>query len=550
MSVNYRWFPSSLERRFFATSIFIASLALIVTTAIADDGDVIKIENVEAITITSDGKHIVTVGSNGKVNWYDLKTGNLLTEVGATAVGGSRVRGDKAITPGGASVVIDSYWYTDSIVPPSIWNLSDGTRQRDFPNFGCLVLSDDGRFALGWKEKKKAVSRDLAVIDVASGRIISVLHGSLNQAFVVAAVSPDGQYVATGHHQGLVALWDLRSGLLVRQFADLDREISVIGFSPDGKRLVAGIESSSNFFESRPTYLWIYETSTGYLDQSFTAQSPINRNSRRPDYEGGPTSFAFSMDGHWLIVGHHYGPVIIWDVFSGNVAGHLSDYGNSNVGPVTQVGFSPDTHHAFANQRNGGARIWDIRGLFVRYLYGSELATAAAHSPLFAPKGEFETTEQFGERKAKAAAFESDQVTRLIDRLDRDLESRAKMIASKVAASVKEVPLKIQAVGSYDADRQVFPVTIEGITEIVSVPLEDAPNFKAEYAAAKVAAMKRLQHDLTRWEYFNVRIKLPSAKTSEYAFGRQESDQPSPKFTALSAPPKPLRSTPPPKKLR
>jgi hypothetical protein len=468
---------------------FVASLLLsIAPQAKAQTSASITLRNIRALGITSDSRHLVTLDSRGSVLRHSLPEGNPVTSSPTVAIPrASRLSTDVEFALG----------------IQSIWNVSDGSLLREFTAFESLTMSRDYALAAGWKR----MSQNLTLLDVGSNSTISTLPGDERQEFEQAAISPDGRYVVTGHHQGLVKQWDLSSGLPVRELGDLQHQrVSVIAFSPDGKRVVAG---SNNTFRDQPI-LSMWDASNGYFDKGFVA--PGNDNS--------PSSLAFSADGHWLISGHSHGRVIVWDTFSGEVACELKDFGYSNIGPIAEVGLSPDSTYAFARQSEF-ARVWSIRSCLARYLHRGEVAKALQTSPLFAPKGEFETSEQFQMRQEQARTFETELLDRLGSRLEEELRSTARTVDQKMAGSTTTVALKVQSVGQYNADRQVFPVTIDGVTEIMNVPIAEAAEFKGRYASAKVAGKKRLQRDLTRYELFDVSVVHPTTG-SKYFFGRQE----------------------------
>src|ERR1017187_2593792 len=489
----------------------IVSVAVLCCPTIADaqpntqNSTPLSLSNVADIAFTPDSKHVVMLDRLGNLSKLELPLGTPRTSSPVTRIGGSvRAIGAK-LSRWAEFATLGTDTYADRNAP-SVWNLSDGT-QRKFPGFQWLVLSPDNRTAVG----RKNLSYDAAVLNVETSAVISVLKGEGGQEIITAAISPDGRYVATGHHQGIVQLWDLSSGLPLRVLGNWHQGISVVSFGPDGKNVVAGMSHTSTSFDEPD--LLIREVSTGNTDNMYSAT--------HLGYDGWPTSVAFTDDGHWMIAGHNQGAVIIYDVFVGDPACVLRDFGISNVGPIVSVGFSTNTSYAFAVRSDGLAKVWDARGCLVKYVYKDELAKERTKSPLFAPKSEFETTEQFSLRSARAKEFEVELVKRFDARYDADLQAKANALQKTIKASITPVALTIQDVGAYDADKQVFPVKINGNTEIVKVPIAEAPAFKAGYRSAKVSGMKRPKPILILFEYYNIQISHPTTGT-KYAFGRQE----------------------------
>jgi hypothetical protein len=398
---------------------------------------------------------------------------------------------------------------------------------RDFPGYESLALSGDSGLAAAWKR----MSQDLAIVEVATGSVISILAGDSRQEFEKAAFSPDGRYVATGHHQGLVKLWDVRSGLPVRALGDLfHQRVSAIAFSADGRRVAA----ASNTVGRDLPLVHTWDADTGYTNMNLVAvgrTSPVH-------------SIAFSSDSKWIATGHYQGEVLIWDPFEANVACALRDFGVSNVGPITHVGFSADGTHAFARRSDGLAKVWRVTNCLAGYRHRMTISTELRTSALFQPKGEFETSEQYAARTTRAREFEDAVLERFGSKHVEEERAKAAAVRQKMRASSKPTVLKIDAVGMYNADRQVFPVTIGGITEIVRVPAGEAKQFKDTLASAKVTGTTRLQNDLQRHELVDVVITNPKTGTA-YAFGRQEAATWVPRWYSPPSPAEPKEVTSP-----
>jgi sugar lactone lactonase YvrE len=94
------------------------------------------------------------------------------------------------------------------------------------------------------------------------------------------AFSPDGRVLATGGVDGVVRLWDVASGELLRSLEGHTTQISGLAFSPDGSIL-----ASTSVYRDHNILIW--DPATGVrVDEILLA--------------GAPSSLAYSPDGRWI----------------------------------------------------------------------------------------------------------------------------------------------------------------------------------------------------------------------------------------------------------
>jgi hypothetical protein len=58
--------------------------------------------------------------------------------------------------------------------------------------------------------------------------------------YLSAVFSPNGRYVGASHRDGIIRIWDVRTGQLIRRFKADIHAVYGIAFMPDGKGLVSG----------------------------------------------------------------------------------------------------------------------------------------------------------------------------------------------------------------------------------------------------------------------------------------------------------------------
>ncbi len=221
-----------------------------------------------------------------------------------------------------------------------------------------IAIAPDGRTLV-------AGSADARVIvwDVGSGKEGVVLErdpgsfsdrGQLRGNVWSVAFSPDGRSVAGGDNVGLVKVWDVATGRVVRTLRSRrSRYAYSMAFSPDSGTLVVA-------YDNGPVGLW--DLTTG--QESRTIELP-------PDSYYF-LSVAFSPDGKTLAIGcgkdRRSGEVLIWDVARGTTSKTL----RGHTWPVLSVAFSPDGRLLGSGGQDMRLRLWDAES-------GQELASLAGH---------------------------------------------------------------------------------------------------------------------------------------------------------------------------
>ncbi|HIN94976.1 MAG TPA: WD40 repeat domain-containing protein, partial [Planctomycetes bacterium] len=84
-----------------------------------------------------------------------------------------------------------------------------------------------------------SLSGDLAVWDMANGKLIHRLLGHRNDVYGLA-VFPDGIRCAAADRDGMVRIWDLEEGKSLVEFAAAEQPVSSVAVSADGSLLATG----------------------------------------------------------------------------------------------------------------------------------------------------------------------------------------------------------------------------------------------------------------------------------------------------------------------
>jgi WD40 repeat protein len=201
-----------------------------------------------------DGRLLVTGGSDGNANVWEVETGRLVRSL--QAHGGMDVRAI-AFAPDGQQFATTGF---DATV--RIWGTATGAelRRGKLPNIGhglawngkgTLLAAANGQGSVVfYSAERGAFEQPLAV--VGSNRQLSSL-----------AFSPDGKLLAVASTDPGVVLLDVATRREVRRFSDHQAPVNSIAFSPDGRFMASA--SDDGVVRLRRTDSW---TSVGLLSDS------------------------------------------------------------------------------------------------------------------------------------------------------------------------------------------------------------------------------------------------------------------------------------------
>ncbi len=172
--------------------------------------------------------------------------------------------------------------------------------------------------------------------------------------------SPDSTMLAGGDDQGVVLVWDVRAGHVLRTIHETS-PVEAVAFSPAG-----GVLAVSTITKDRALKFW--EPRTGRLVRVFPTPHIVDR-------------IAFSPDGRLLAAGTDDRQIMLWDTRTGAV---LRTLGGRTYAIGGAIAFSPDGRLlAVGSPGDGeeGIKLWDVAsGQLVRHLIGNHWVGALAYS--------------------------------------------------------------------------------------------------------------------------------------------------------------------------
>jgi WD40 repeat protein len=188
-----------------------------------------------------------------------------------------------------------------------VYDLKDWTKEKLVPALGGAVsvsFAADGLSLVGIVKDEGKYRLRLANVDDGT-RSVPTTSQPLDEPFYRAAVAVDGSYIATGHDNGNVVLWDAATLDVRSRLQTGERGLAHPFFSPDAALLAAGCQ------ENGDVVIW----NLGQRQEvgRFTFQKGgLRTYMQRPADaifrpEKDPTRFCFSPDGEAILVGAYGG---------------------------------------------------------------------------------------------------------------------------------------------------------------------------------------------------------------------------------------------------
>lgn len=451
------------------------------------------INTINCIAYSPDGKTLASGGWNKAIKLWDTQNGyerQTLTWYSRYVVNVTSV----AFSPDGKFLASGSEERYNSI---KLWDLQTGrelqTLERNTSVY-CVTFSPDTRsIAVANPRRESWEPPTVTLWEFKTGNVREILtnHGYISSI----AFSPDGNILATGGTiDNTIKLWQVQSGLELQTLNGHSDDVTSVAFSPDGKTVASGSEDKT---------IKLWEVSSGRELQTLNGHS------------GDVTSVAFSPDGKTVASGSKDKTIKLWEVLSGRELQTLSGHSDE----VLSVAFSPDGKALASGSKDKTIKLWDVSLLDPELakiyfpLAKEKDAELESIAPLFKPKDEFETDAEYQARLTKANvqknAIEGRHALKFTELKNKFFQAKELETQNKIRASHTEVSLAIERIGTYDADAETFPITIEGITKDVKIPRAEARSFKEKWQSAIVKGFKQLNRHLVTYEYVDLVIIHP-----------------------------------------
>lgn len=243
------------------------------------------------LSVSLDGKLLAVRTRTGSVKVLDLESGKQVASYTGRSLWGGR-----AIFLPDSHDLIRSHegvierWPVSPVAPPSTIANTRGT-------ILAIAMSRDGKYIAASTQPmgRGGPGRNrIEVFDVSSGQPVC-RPLDLTLSAIALALSPDGKLLAVGHRTGVMHLYSLPTGSVVKIWNESDDDILALAFSPDGSLFgVAG----------RDGQVQLHDSVGGQVV------------ARLPGHAGGVESIAFSLDGSRLATSGDDKLIHLWQLDS------------------------------------------------------------------------------------------------------------------------------------------------------------------------------------------------------------------------------------------
>ncbi len=320
----------------------------------------------------------VTASDNGNVFLWNVENGQSLGQL----VGHSDRVTSAAFSQDGETLLTGS---EDGIV--RLWNIASGKQLNQF-DIGLKV----GRVAFYPAEHffLAAGFNGIVLWNTKSSRVSRNYYGEAQFPPTSTAVSPDGNYLASGSYSGTITVWESRSGRVIRQLKGHTGSITALSWGGDNTTLVSGSADKTmrlwNIHSEKDVFEWegfaesidvalVSSDRQAFLAASGmevlllgAAKSPVVQTygSGWSRFIGGDVrTAALSPDSSNKYVAASYwnyeAGIRVWDRESGELLWQFGGILNGHRNTVTSLIFTPDLQRLISAGEDKTVRVWDLQ---------------------------------------------------------------------------------------------------------------------------------------------------------------------------------------------
>lgn len=235
-----------------------------------------------------------------------------------------------------------------------VWDLDTGVEVHELKGMAggieAIEMTPDDRYVLAGA---KALSKGglLALWDIQSGNIVRKFNGHTKNVHSVS-ITNGGKKAVSGGSDGMIFIWDVDSGAALKSMRT--KSLTTLAVSPDGNYAAAVSET----VPGQQPAVTIYDLSNGLIVSAFNLYTAPQEEISSPT---GPRMITtanvllFAPNGRHLVTADRGGMIRIWEVSSGSELLRLEGH-SAEVAALT---FHPDGIILISGSKDATIRVWD-----------------------------------------------------------------------------------------------------------------------------------------------------------------------------------------------
>ncbi|NES65413.1 MAG: WD40 repeat domain-containing protein, partial [Okeania sp. SIO2D1] len=291
---------------------------------------------VNSVSISNDGKTIVSGSFDKTIKVWNLETGELIH----TLTGHDERVLSVNISNDGKTIVSGS---DDKTI--KVWNLETGKlihilTGHDSPVDGVSISNDSKTIVSGsWDNTIK-------VWNLETGELIRTLTGH-DEYVSSVSISNDGKTIVSGSWDNTIKVWNLETGAEIRTLTGHDDLVNSVSISNDGKTIVSG---------SHDNTIKVWNLETGAEIRTLTGHDDL------------VNSVSISNDGKTIVSGSHDNTIKVWNLETGELIRTLTGHDEF----VYSVSISNDSKTIVSGSWDNTIKVWNLET-------GADLRTLKGH---------------------------------------------------------------------------------------------------------------------------------------------------------------------------
>ncbi|MBD2464610.1 WD40 repeat domain-containing protein [Oscillatoria sp. FACHB-1407] len=206
-------------------------------------------DKVETVVFSPDGQVLASAGGDKTIRFWNVATGTLIREIES-----EQWITSLAFSPDGTRLISSGLGRR-----VEVWNWQQGRQLESFGSYSspiyAIALSPDGQaiafspnsVSPGAATSSNAVTdrNTIHLLNLEGEAVIEPLAGHTDYIRTLT-FSPSGRFLLSGSWDNTIKLWDLQTGQLFRNFADITAQrVLSVAFSPNGRMFACGSGDAS-----------------------------------------------------------------------------------------------------------------------------------------------------------------------------------------------------------------------------------------------------------------------------------------------------------------